>query len=120
MLKANYVQLIYLNVYMFSFTKLHLKIIAILFKPQFVNSLNSKVHGTNMGPIWGHLDPGGPHVGPINIAILVTPLCGDLYSGSSTFESATVTFAIRHILFVQRCLQFTWIMYGCDINILGH
>ena len=30
-----------------------------------------KVHGANMGPIWGRQDPGGPHVGPMNIVILV-------------------------------------------------
>ena len=30
---------------------------------------DSKVHGVNMGPIWGRRDPGGPHVGPINFAI---------------------------------------------------
>ena len=30
---------------------------------------DSKVHGTNMGPIWGRQDPGGPHVGPLNLAI---------------------------------------------------
>ena len=30
---------------------------------------NSKVHGANMGPIWGWQDPGGPHVGPMNFAI---------------------------------------------------
>ena len=30
---------------------------------------DSKVHGTTMGPIWGQQDPGGPHVGPMNIAI---------------------------------------------------
>ena len=29
---------------------------------------DSKVHGTNMGPIWGRQDPGGPHVGPMNFA----------------------------------------------------
>ena len=28
-----------------------------------------KVYGANMGPIWGRQDPGGPHVGPINLAI---------------------------------------------------
>ena len=28
-------------------------------------------HGANMGPIWGRQDPGGPHVGLMNIAILV-------------------------------------------------
>ena len=31
----------------------------------------SKVHGANMGPIWGRQDPGGPHVGPMNFAIWV-------------------------------------------------
>ena len=30
---------------------------------------DSNVHGANMGPIWGRQDPGGPHVGPMNIAI---------------------------------------------------
>ena len=32
-------------------------------------STDSKVHGANMGPIWGRQDPGGPHVGPMNLAI---------------------------------------------------
>ena len=32
---------------------------------------NSKVHGANMGPIWGRQDPGGPHVGPMNLAFWV-------------------------------------------------
>ena len=32
---------------------------------------DSKVHGANMGPIWGRQDPGGPHVGPMNLAIWV-------------------------------------------------
>ena len=30
---------------------------------------DSKVHGANMGPIWGRQDPGGPHIGPMNFAI---------------------------------------------------
>ena len=29
----------------------------------------SKVHGANMGPIWGRQDPDWPHVGPMNFAI---------------------------------------------------
>ena len=29
---------------------------------------DSKVHGANIGPIWGRQDPGGPHVGPMNFA----------------------------------------------------
>ena len=27
---------------------------------------DSKVHGANMGSIWGRQGPGGPHVGPMN------------------------------------------------------
>ena len=34
---------------------------------------DSKVHGANMGPIWGWHDPGGPHVVPMNFAICVMP-----------------------------------------------
>ena len=30
---------------------------------------DSKVHGTNMGSIWGQQDPGGPNVGPMNFAL---------------------------------------------------
>ena len=30
---------------------------------------DSKVHGTNMAAIWGQQDPGGPRVGPMNLAI---------------------------------------------------
>ena len=30
---------------------------------------DSKVHGANMGPIWGQQDPDGPHVGPMNLVI---------------------------------------------------
>ena len=30
---------------------------------------DSKVHGAKMGPIWGRQDPGGPHVGPMNLVI---------------------------------------------------
>ena len=34
-------------------------------------SPDNKVHGANMGPIWGQHDPGGPQVGPMNFAIWV-------------------------------------------------
>ena len=32
---------------------------------------DSKVHGAYRGPTWGRQDPGGPHVGPMNLAIRV-------------------------------------------------
>ena len=40
---------------------------------------DSKVHGANMGPIWGRQDPGGPHVGPMNLTISVSASCGILW-----------------------------------------
>ena len=30
---------------------------------------DSKVHGAHMGPTWGRQDPGGSHVGHVNLAI---------------------------------------------------
>ena len=33
---------------------------------------DSKVHGADMGPIWGRQDPGGPHVCPMNFPIWVS------------------------------------------------
>ena len=30
---------------------------------------DSKIHGVNMGPIWGRQDPGGPHVGPMDLVL---------------------------------------------------
>ena len=29
---------------------------------------DSKVHAANMGPTWGQQDPGGPHMGHVNLA----------------------------------------------------
>ena len=33
------------------------------------NTPDSKVQGAHMGPLWGRQDPGGPHVGDVNLAI---------------------------------------------------
>ena len=37
------------------------------------HSPDSKVPGAKIGPIWGRQDPGGPHVGPMNLAIWPLP-----------------------------------------------
>ena len=36
---------------------------------------DSKAHWANMGPTWVLSAPGGPHVGPMNLAIRGAPLC---------------------------------------------
>ena len=41
----------------------------VLEKMFMVSHPDSKVHGANMGPTWVLSAPGGPHVGPINLAI---------------------------------------------------
>ena len=55
-----------------------------------INFPDSKVHGANMGPIWGRQGPGGPHVGSMNFAIWVIPLgrCGNKFK-SFTFKLIT-------------------------------
>ena len=32
-----------------------------------INTPDNNVRGANIGPTWGRQDPGGPHVGPINL-----------------------------------------------------
>ena len=39
----------------------------VIYKVQAVP--DSKVHGANMRPTWGRQDPGGPHVGHVNLVI---------------------------------------------------
>ena len=42
-----------------------------LFSVGLITYPDSKVHGANMGHIWGRQDPGGSHVVPMNLAIWV-------------------------------------------------
>ena len=51
---------------------------------------DSKVHGANIGPIWGRQDPGGPYVGPMNLAIREVKIGlgnGSVLSGYSHYLS---------------------------------
>ena len=51
---------------------------------------DSKVHGNNMGPIWGRQDPGGPHVGPMNFAIWRNVVTMTVLSSLWTVRGAVV------------------------------
>ena len=53
---------------------------------------DSKVHGAYMGPTWGQQDPGGRHVGPMNLAIRVEK--GFLYLTNQA-NIRVITFYIR-------------------------
>ena len=43
---------------------------------------NKQVHGANMEPIWDRQDLGGPHVGPMSLAIWVELRCVLQWSGN--------------------------------------
>ena len=46
-----------------------MRIVVAPWKVDMMNNPDSKVHGANMGAIWGRHDPGGPYVDPMNFAI---------------------------------------------------
>ena len=57
---------------------------------------DSKGHGANMGPTWGRQDPGGPHVGPVNLVAL--------WVASSTYDDifAYMAYMVMTVLFLNR------------------
>ena len=64
---------------------------------------DSKVHGTNMGPIWGRQDPGGPHVSPINFAIYELAWVCPRYitATSENLRSASIARPRRHTIYMM-------------------
>ena len=52
--------LVYLNTYM-----------GLTWVRHLISIPDNKVRGANMGPIWGRQGPDGPHVGPMNVAIVI-------------------------------------------------
>ena len=64
---------------------------------------DSKVHGVNMGPIWGWQVPGGPHVGPMNFAFWDV-LATDQGEESKTDWSETL--AIPELFFYSQFPSF--------------
>ena len=57
---------------------------------------DNKVHGADMGPIWGRQDPGGPHVGPMNFAIwdgVMVFIAMPWMSSSLTYYNITASYS---------------------------
>ena len=73
------------------------------------NTPDSKVHGANMGPTWGRQDPGGPHVGHANLAILdITSLCWNQNKSFLSFykyHSHKLCFTPSYVLFLLIPIQ---------------
>ena len=65
---------------------------------------DNKVHGANMGPIWGRQDPVGPHVGPMNFAISA------VFHGNVTQQTLFKVYLVSSIYFnMTKCkFKFTF------------
>ena len=69
---------------------------------------DSNVHEVKMRPIWGLQDPGGPHVGPMNVAIWVSnrhamwALC---YGYDDRMGNIITQVNYLHIIFSERQLH---------------
>ena len=46
-----------------------INVIQCLMVTKYIGVPDSKVHGAHMGLTWGRQDPGGPHVGHVNLAL---------------------------------------------------
>ena len=82
---------------------------------QFNQHPDSKVHGTNMGPIWGRQDPVGPHVSPMNFAfwaclrhqvqivIIVQHMCP--FGNEETQAANSLLHTLRDVIVDKKYLQ---------------
>ena len=97
---------IFVNCNIFIFCRL-LTFITIWYSPQnpFANGLwsipDNKVHVAHMVPTWVLSAPGGPHVGPMNLAIRVSLLDSTVAittSPSQTLSTSEIIIRLRHHL----------------------
>ena len=77
---------------------------------------NSKVHGANMGPIWGRQDPDGPHVGPMNFALWV--LLRNYYHIMKSISFQWVRFRVNNQI---ACIpvKLPWIFLQAPLKVNG-
>ena len=81
---------------------------------------DSKVHGANMGLIWGWQDPGGPHVGPMILAIWVCIILVrfwlEHYIKRFLLFSVKLCFICKSIVFIYVIeyitISYSWILYS--------
>ena len=73
---------------------------------------DSKVHWAHMGPTWGRQDPGGPHVGPMNLAIWAYTFLCHIRIGSficwslhSTIHFRNFRLSVHNIQYIPRIIQ---------------
>ena len=75
----------------------------------------SKVHGANMGSIWGRQDPGGPQVGPMDFAIWAVTVHSIIIFPSVTNYFPSLLLLLSRLLLLLHPLllpiMFFWIYF---------
>ena len=83
---------------------------------------DSKIHGANMGPTWVLSSPGGPHDGPMNLAIRVVNEMNYIVPFTKTKGFCSLFYVIwihpaeKYLEGVIRIIvEYTWWPYGLEI-----
>ena len=71
---------------------------------------DSKVHRAYMGPTWGRQDPGGPHVGPMNLAFRAVMKSSLLLIHLTHWDRDKMTFFTDHIFKCIFLNKNVWIL----------
>ena len=69
-------------------------------RPQTISKHDSKVHGAKIGPVCGRQDPGGPYVGPMNLAIWEPPYWLGLVHGTTWTVLCNISRSNDLIIFI--------------------
>ena len=72
--------------------------------------LDSKVHGAKMGPIWGWQDPGGPHVGPMNLVI-----ADPMFQGFEVILNCLSYHCFASAYVIGMCALYQFCLFVCFI-----
>ena len=73
--------------------------------------LDSKVHGAKMGPILGWQDPGGPHVGPMNLVI-----ADAMFQGFEVILNCLSCHCFASAYVVGMCALYQFFLFVCFIT----
>ena len=80
---------------------------------QYLIYTDSKVHGSNMGPTWVLSAPDGPHVGPMDLTIMVSYTSMQYVQGS--VERCALKYFVTHPGWVMhifvRKIKYHWFRY---------
>ena len=81
---------------------------------------DSKVHRAYMGPTWGQQDPGGPHIGPMNLAIRVIYLPKSQVEINRVFKGGYSVFNANWRIHAHIKIRVCWKTMHVNIPVFAH